>query len=321
MSQIAVITPCYNSARFIQDTIGSVLRQDLTDWEYILVDDGSNDTTKDLLLETAKGDSRLKVLHQVNAGTCRARNLGAEMVSIETKYLFFLDHDDMLEPAALRILSEYLDAHPEVCVAGCQFQELDAAGVAVGTKTRSRWVPSILGIPRPLRPREFETPFATFYCATGMGPFALFRRSVFDAVGGWTTEFWPHEDTDLFCKMALAGKVHYLPDRLYRKRVHGDNGLNDYPRLVNAYSAFREKWDKFQPRNAAETATLQAAARFYRASFRPLRHVKVGTRAFGESIRYRDPAKLRWAFELWGCALRDAVRYRVKRSDSVERSG
>lgn len=310
MSRITVITPCYNSARFIQDTIGSVLRQDIADWEYILVDDGSSDGTGDLLAEAARTDPRLKLFPQANSGTGRARNLGAKMGSPESKYLLFLDHDDLLEPSALRVLSEYLDAHPAVCVAGCQFQELNADGVPMGSKTRSRWVPSLLGIPRPLRPREFETPFATFYCATGMGPFAMFRRSVYEEVGGWTTDFWPHEDTDLFCKMALAGRVHYLPDRLYRKRVHADNGLNDYERLMSAYGAFRQKWDNFQPRTPVEAATLRNAARFYCASFRPLRHVKVGVRAFGEFIRYRDLGKLRWAFKLWGQALRDAIHYR-----------
>ncbi len=120
--------------------------------------------------------------------------------------------------------------------------------------------------------------------------------------------------------MALAGKVHYLPDRLYRKRVHAGNALNDYPRLVQAYTAFREKWDRFEPRTDAEAATLRSAARFYRASFRPLRHVKVGLLAFQEAIRDRDAGKLRWALELWGCALRDAVRYRVRGTDSIERS-
>jgi glycosyltransferase involved in cell wall biosynthesis len=319
MSKITVITPCYNSARFIRDTIGSVVRQNIADWEYILVDDGSSDATRDILSEAARADPRIKIFLQSNAGTCRARNVGAQMSSTESEYLLFLDHDDMLEPGALRALSEYLDAHSDVCVAGCQFQEFNADGAPLGSKKRSRWVPSILGIPRPLRPREFETPFATFYCATGMGPFAMFRRSVYEEVGGWTTDFWPHEDTDLFCKMALAGKVHYLPGRLYRKRVHDDNALNDYARLMRAYGAFRAKWDNFQPRNPAEAATIRDAARFYRASFRPLRHVKVGIRSFMQSIRERDLERLRWAFELWGCALRDAIRYRLKQPDSLQR--
>jgi glycosyltransferase involved in cell wall biosynthesis len=314
MSKITVVTPCFNSRSFIADTIASVRKQETPDWSYVLVDDGSTDGTAGLLSEMAQIDERIQVVNQANAGTCRARNLGAEHASPDAKYLLFLDHDDMLEPNALRLLSDYLDAHPEVCVAGCQFREVNADGVPGSLRTRSRWVPSLLGIPRPLRATEYETPFATFYCATGQGPFAMFRRSVFLQAGGWTTEFWPHEDTDLFCKMSLLGKVHYLPDRLYRKRAHTGNALNDTERLMKAYGLFREKWDHYQPRNAAEAITLHKAARFYRASFRPLRHLKVGTKAVGEFLRSRDPGKLRWAMSLFGAALRDAIRYRIRAS-------
>ena len=310
MSKITVVTPCHNSRSFIVETISSVRNQDMADWNYVLVDDGSTDGTAELLLEMAQNDKRIQIVKQTNAGTCRARNLGAERGSEDAKYLLFLDHDDLLEPNALRVLSDYLETHPEVCVAGCQFREINADGAPGSLRTRSRWVPSLLGIPRPLRSSEYETPFATFYCATGQGPFAMFRRSIFMEAGGWTTEFWPHEDTDLFCKMSLLGKVHYLPDRLYRKRAHRGNALNDTERLMKAYGLFREKWDHFQPRNETEAATLRDAARFYRASFRPLRHLKVGTKALGEFLRSRDPGKLRWALSLFGAAFRDAIRYR-----------
>jgi hypothetical protein len=112
--------------------------------------------------------------------------------------------------------------------------------------------------------------------------------------------------------MALLGKVHYLPDRLYRKRVHRSNALNDVERLMRAYGLFREKWDRFEPRTAEEAAIVAAAAQFYRASFRPLRHIKVGTKALGEFARSGDVRKLRWAAHLFGAAARDAVRYRVR---------
>lgn len=314
MSKITVVTPCYNSRSFIADTVASVRSQDTSDWEYILVDDGSTDGTRDLLRKITNDDERIQMMEQSNAGTCRARNLGAEGASADAKYLLFLDHDDMLEPSALRVLSQHLDAHPDVGVAGCQFREINSDGAPGSLRTRSRWIPSVFGIPRPLRSTEYETPFATFYCATGQGPFAMFRRSIFLQVGGWTTEFWPHEDTDLFCKMSLLGKVHYLPDRLYRKRTHPGNALHDTERLMKAYGLFREKWDQFQPRNEMEARTLRDAARFYRASFRPLRHVKVGTKALGEFCRSRDPGKLRWALSLFGAAFRDAIRYRVRAS-------
>jgi glycosyltransferase involved in cell wall biosynthesis len=310
MSRVTVVTACYNARPFIADTIRSIQNQDFPDWEYILVDDGSTDDTEDVVRAQTGGDRRIKLIKQPNAGTCQARNAGAGQASGESIYLLFLDHDDMLEPSALRVLAGYLDAHNDVCVAACQFQEVDLEGNAVSSKMRSRWAPSVFGTPRRLRPDEHETPFVTFYCGTGQGPFAMFRRRVFDEVGRWTTEFWPHEDTDLFCKMALRGKIHYLPDRLYRKRTHSGNALNDHDRLMKAYTSFRRKWDVYQPANESEAETLRSAARFYTASFRPLRHLKVGTKALGEFVRSGDPGKLRWGLSLYKAAARDALRYR-----------
>ncbi len=311
MSKIAVITACYNSRSFISDAIASVRKQDIPDWEHILVDDGSTDGTAEVVAELAAGDSRIKLLRQANAGTCRARNAGAAHCSPETQYLLFLDHDDALEPVALRKLSEYLDANNQVGVVGCQFQEIDTEGRKIGNKMRSRWVPSRLGLPRPLRADERETPFVAFYCGTGQGPFAMFRRSIFEQVDGWTTEFWPYEDSDLFCKIALISIVHYLPDRLYLKRAHVANALLDAPRVERAYHAFRRKWDEFEPRNPNEAALLAAAGRFYRTSFRPCRDLRVGAKAAGEFVRKPSVGKLRWAMRLFASGVRGLVSHNV----------
>lgn len=311
MTKITVITPCYNSEQFIRETVASVLDQDSADWEYILVDDGSLDQTFEILTEIASGDRRIKILRQDNRGTCAARNRGTSECSPDSKYFLFLDHDDMLEPDALRVLSGYLDRNSQVCLIGCQFREIDAHGRVCSSRKRSRWKPTMLSLPRPLWSFERITPFVTFYCGTGQGPFAMFRRSVFEKTTGWTTEFWPHEDTDMFCQMALLGEVHYLPDRLYRKRRHPGSGLLNTERLMDAYGRFRQKWDDFQPRNPEEAATLHAAAYFYRASFRPLRNVKVGTKALGQFARSGDFRSLRWAVQLFRSAARDFARYRI----------
>lgn len=311
MTQVTVVTPCYNSARFIRETIASVLNQNDPRWEYFLIDDGSTDQTAQILGEFESSDSRIKVLRQKNQGTCRARNLGAAKAMPDSKYLLFLDHDDLLEPDALKKLSAYLDAKSQVGLVACQIQEIDEQGGLIASSGRSRWVPAFLGIPRQLRPNEVETPFVTFYCATGQGPFAMFRRSIFEQTAQWTTEFWPHEDTDIFCQMALLGQVHFLPDRLYRKRVHATSGLfSDAKRVMDAYTLFRAKWDQYQPRNDEEACLLQEAARFYRGLFRPLRNIKVGTKAMGEFARTGRTEKLSWAIRLYAHGVRDIFRYR-----------
>jgi glycosyltransferase involved in cell wall biosynthesis len=311
VTTVSVIVPCHNRSELIPSTIESVVRQSLADWELILVDDGSEDNTFEILRSAATRDPRIRAFRREHEGVGAARNFGATQCAASSKYLFFLDDDDELEPPALQQMSEYLDNHPEVGLVGCQFHEIAVDGRHLGAGERSRWAPSTFGLPHSLRPNEYETPFAVFYCATGQGPFAMFRRSIFEEVGGWTTDFWPHEDTDLFCRMALIAKVHYLPDRLYRKRAHSSNVMKNADRVAHAYDLFRRKWDNFQPRTNEEAATLREAARFYRASFRPLRHLKVGTKALGEFVRSGDFGKLRWAAELFGCAIRDAIFYRV----------
>lgn len=307
---ITVITPCYNSEAFIRDTIASVLAQDIAAWEHILVDDGSTDQTAAILAEFAVLDGRVKILQQRNEGTSAARNRGARESSIDSKYLLFLDHDDLLEPSALRVLSDYLDRNPKVGLAACQFLEIDVNGRPCSSRKRSRWIPLLFGLPRPLFSWERATPFVTFYCGTGQGPFAMFRRSVFEQTTGWTNEFWPHEDTDMFCQMALLAEVHYLPDRLYRKRLHPGAGFLDTKRMMHAYELFRKKWDNYQPRNEREAKLLRNASRFYQKSFRPLRNIKVGTKALGEFVRRPELAKLQWAMGLY----RDALRYRFDRT-------
>ena len=312
MSKITIVTPCFNSAAFIRETVASVINQNERDWEYILIDDGSTDETPQILAEFESSDFRIRVVRQENQGTSRARNLGAAEAARDSKYLLFLDHDDLLEPDALHTSSEYLDARPQVGLVGCQIEEIDEQGAPIASPGRSRWAPSVFGIPRPLRANEVETPFVTFYCATGQGPFAMFRRSIFEKTEGWTTEFWPHEDTDMFCQMALLSEVHYLPDRLYRKRLFSGSGLFcDPERVMRSYSLFRAKWDRYQPSNSKEAQCLDEAARFYRGSFRPLRNIKVGTRAMGEFVRSAQLEKLHWAMRLYRDALSDVFRHRI----------
>jgi glycosyltransferase involved in cell wall biosynthesis len=311
MASVAVIVPCHNRSTFVRAAIDSIVQQTLGDWELILVDDGSQDDTFDVLANAAARDGRIRAFRRPHEGVGAARNFGASQCVPSTQYLFFLDDDDELEPGALATMSQYLERHPEVGLLGCQFQEITVDHKKVGSATRSRWVPSIFRIPRPLRPGEYETPFVTFYCGTGQGPFAMFRRCVFEKAGGWATEFWPHEDTDLFCKMALISKVHFLPERLYRKRVHGNNVVRDNERMTRAYRAFREKWDNYQPRNETEARIVREAAFFYRTSFKPCRHLRVGVKALLEFLRQPSLARLRWALHLFSSGIRELVQHRI----------
>jgi GT2 family glycosyltransferase len=313
MPKISIVVPCYNSAAFLATTIESVLVQDLHEWELILVDDGSSDDTQEIIRCYSSEYCQIKGVWQQNGGRAKACNFGVTHISSESKYIFFLDSDDLLVPRTLRVMSSYLDAFPEVGLLTCQIQEIDAKGIAGSSVRRRRWVPGKI-FPRRLSEDERETPFITFLCGTGQGPFALFRKSVFLRTTGFEealSRFSAHEDTDIFCQMALAAKVHHLSDRLYLKRKHGAQITTNYAQVQEAGRVFRKKWDNFQSRNIEEKKVLGDCVKYYHRVHAPLRNLKVAFKAFVEFVRTGRRCGFRWPVRLLGYAVSGFLgRYR-----------
>jgi glycosyltransferase involved in cell wall biosynthesis len=305
VADISIIVPSYNSERFLRATLDSLLQQSVQDWECIIVDDGSTDGSPQFAREYAAKDSRFRYLRQPNSGRAIACNTGYAAAAAESRYLFFLDSDDVLAPEALETLRSYLEAHPDVGVVGCQFEVIDGEGRDVGPGDRSRWVPA-WPLARRLKDSEFETPFVTFFCATGQGPFAMIRRSVFEKTAGFEPALSPfsaHEDTDIFCQLALHAAVHYIPQRVYLKRDHGGNITHSFERITQSYDVFRKKWNSFKPATPEQAKTLREARKFYHGTFLPLRDCKVGFKALREAITGASVGKLGWSMRLFRSAL------------------
>jgi len=99
---ISVITPIYNADRFLNTAVDSVLDQTFSNFELILINDGSTDGSKDICEEYRSKDNRVVVINTENRGPSAARNTGIDKAS--GRFLFFLDADDYLEPTALQTL-------------------------------------------------------------------------------------------------------------------------------------------------------------------------------------------------------------------------
>ncbi len=102
MSQISVIVPVYKVEAYLGQCIDSILAQTYTDFELILVDDGSPDNCGAICDEYAEEDLRIRVLHQKNQGAAAARNRGAAIAKSE--WIFFVDSDDLIHPQTLELL-------------------------------------------------------------------------------------------------------------------------------------------------------------------------------------------------------------------------
>lgn len=122
---ITVIIPVYNSADYLSTSIKSVLSQTYSEFELILVNDGSTDNSKNIIDEFALGDKRIKTVHKKNGGASSARNAGIEIASGE--YLAFIDSDDIVDNGYLSSLIidiEEFDS-PDIIFHGFRVIDLD----------------------------------------------------------------------------------------------------------------------------------------------------------------------------------------------------
>jgi glycosyltransferase involved in cell wall biosynthesis len=109
---ITIVTPAWNAAAYIGETTQSVRAQSRTDWEWIVVDDGSTDETVRVLMEEGRGDERIRVIRQPNRGVSAARNRGLD--EARGAFVALLDADDLWLPEALALRVERLERRPEI---------------------------------------------------------------------------------------------------------------------------------------------------------------------------------------------------------------
>lgn len=114
----SIIIPVYNAELYIQECLNSILKQTFQDFEVIAIDDGSTDTSAELLQKARASDCRIRVLRQENKGSAAARNYG--MLQAEGNYIAFVDADDWLDPDFLRVLVELIETE-EADIAVCDF--------------------------------------------------------------------------------------------------------------------------------------------------------------------------------------------------------
>ena len=105
--KLSIIIPVYNVRQWLEETVNSVLNQTFRDFELILVDDGATDGSGALCDAFAAADSRVKVIHQENAGVSAARNAGIRMA--QGDYLYFVDGDDWMEEDAIESMLDCVD--------------------------------------------------------------------------------------------------------------------------------------------------------------------------------------------------------------------
>ena len=209
--KVSVIIPAFNSAPFIAETIQSVLAQTYGNFEIIVVDDGSTDTTLDVLNEF--GD-QITVLTKANGGPASARNLAIRNAS--GKYIAFLDADDLWTPEKLAEQVAFLEAHPEVGLTYAEALMFDE----VGGEKQIRGKIGFTG----------ETSFCHLLLGDHIpNSTVLMRRNCVDTIG-WLNErrdLIAVEDYEYWLRLAKAFPIRAIARPLAYYRVHAHNLMGD----------------------------------------------------------------------------------------------
>ncbi|MCC7355148.1 MAG: glycosyltransferase [Anaerolineae bacterium] len=210
---MSVIVPTYNRADLIPYTIDSVLSQTTSDWELIVVDDGSTDDTAAVVKRYQDQDARVHYVRQENAGVSAARNRG--VANSTGEYLCFLDSDDELLPQKVAQQAGYLDSHQSIGLVASGHLLIDREGQPLAQALPWRSYPRL--------------DLATLASTCPMVPHAvLLRRSWFVRVGGFATSLSGAADHDLWLRLAYAGcTMEWTPEILCRYRLHGSNMIGD----------------------------------------------------------------------------------------------
>lgn len=213
MPLVSVIIPCYNCDRFLLETVSSVFNQDFTDYEIILIDDGSTDNTLEVI--KSFGDKVIAEF-QENRGASYTRNRGTALAKGE--FIQYLDADDLLRPNTLEKRVKAL-RDTTADVAYCDWQNLvegEDGKFQLG-EIISRKIEDIHPNPEIALFTKFWSPPAAL----------LYRRSIIDKIGGWNESLPIIQDARFLLDAALVGgKFVHVPGIGADYRVHGNTSLS-----------------------------------------------------------------------------------------------
>ena len=221
--RVSVVMSVYNGLPYLEAAVMSILKQTFTDFEFVILDDGSTDRTWEALQAYARQDARIRLFsNQYNMGYTRTLNAGFKQA--RGKYIARQDADDISLPERLEHQVALLDAHPEIGLAGTRRQFIDPQDKP-------------LDIPDKLTATDNSSIQALLLDINCIhhGSF-MFRSELLDVIGDYTVELEPSEDYDFCLRVAEVAQLANLNDALYLYRVH--------PTSVSKLKEYRQAYNK-----------------------------------------------------------------------------
>jgi len=204
--------PCWNAARYLDEAMGSVLAQTFSDFEVVVVDDGSDDETPALLDAWARRDARVRVVRQEHQGLVVAPQRAVEEARGEL--LARMDSDDIMHPRRLEWQVEMMRGRPRLGMCGGLIEFFPREEIGPGMLRYERWLNALVTHDEIVGDMFVEHPLAH--------PSVTMRRAAVVQVGGYREMEWP-EDYDLCLRMYGAGyEFGKVPEVIHQWRDRPD---------------------------------------------------------------------------------------------------
>lgn len=202
---VSVVMPIHNASRYLGAALDSILAQTFTDFEIIVVDDGSTDGSSDILVEAARRDTRIVIRRQQNGGVTKALNAGLK--AAQGAFIARMDADDIALPNRFERQVAYLAANPACVAVGGQVILLDQDDRVLRQ------------MPVPPDHVAIDNLFMSSVSAI-WHPTVMIRASAIRDVGGYREAYASAEDVDFFLRLAEIGELANLNDVVLYYRQH-----------------------------------------------------------------------------------------------------
>jgi len=218
--KVSVVIPVYNGARYLSVAVESILHQTFTDFELIIIDDGSTDETWTILNNF--NDPRLRLVqNEKNIGVSKSANKGLALA--QGMYIARMDADDISLPERLSRQVDFLETHPEIGVLGTGFKVIDGYGRFSDTHL-------------PPAQDAILRWYLCFFCPIAHST-VMMRRQTVEQVGGYSSEIVLAEDYDLWQRLSSTTRLSNLQDVLVFYRIHDENASTKHALALNQTAA------------------------------------------------------------------------------------
>ncbi len=231
---VTVIIPAYNAAEFLPAAITSVQQQTCSDWELLIINDGSTDDTVAVVRQYQEIDHCIHLIHQLNQGVSTARNLGIE--KSKGQIIAFLDADDQWFPDKLQQHLQHFQSHPRLGVSFSQVEILNQSGESTGQVSSSRLT--------DLNPEYLLSENPTTTTSNW-----VVRKEVFAQVGGFSSDMSYSEDLEWLLRVICTGvwEIAGINQVLTRYRTSSAGLSSNLYRMETGWNQLVEKAKIYAP--------------------------------------------------------------------------